>query len=75
MFQFVKPFLCRRTEDNEMSYIYNKVRARVVDRKNLSGRALRSLRHVMILLWFASEGEILGKQILFTYTLVLAGCR
>ena len=75
MFHFVKPFLCGRAKDNEMSYIYNKVRARVVDRKNLSGRALRSLRHVMILLWFASEGEILGKQILFTYTLALAGCR
>ena len=61
MFQFVKPFLCGRAEDKKMLYIYNKVRARVVDRKNLSGRALRSLRHVMILLWFASEGEILGK--------------
>ena len=45
-----------------MFYIYNKVRERVVDKKDLSGRALRSLRHVMILLWFASEGEILGKQ-------------
>ena len=75
MFHFVRPFLCRRAEDKEMFYIYNKVRARVVDRKNLSGRALRSLRHVMILLWFASEGEILGKQILFTYTPALAGCR
>ena len=38
-----------------MFYIYNKVRVRVVDKKDLSGRALRSLRHVMILLWFASE--------------------
>ena len=61
MFHFVKPILCGRAEDKKMFYIYNKVRERVVDKKDLSGRALRSLRHVMILLWFASEGEILGK--------------
>jgi hypothetical protein len=75
MFHFVKPFLCGRVGYRGKSYIYYNVRERVVDRKDLSGRALRSLRHVMILLWFASEGEILGKQILFTYTLALAGCR